>query len=64
MEIFQICFGFWEAKTTLFHISSGFFAIFKTSYLKMRPNLTKMTKIPIFANIDVNERERYDIHMY
>ena len=30
----------------------------------MNPNLAKMTKIPIFANIDVNERVRYDIHMY
>ena len=64
MELFQFYFGFWEAKTIIFNISSGFFAVFKTSRPKMRPNLAKMTKIPIFVNIDVNERVRYAIHMY
>ena len=30
----------------------------------MKPILAKMTKIAIFANIDVNERVSHDIHMY
>ena len=64
MEIFQICFDFWEAKTILFNIPSGLFVIFKTSLIKMKSNLGKITKIPIFANIEVNGRVSYDIHMY
>ena len=51
MSIFNSVFGFYEAITIVFNISSGFFAISTPSPLKMGSNLGNISKIAILPKL-------------
>ena len=62
LKIFQIWLHIRIALEMYFQtVMNQIFAISTPSPLKMASKLANITKIAIFANIDVNERVNYDI---